>query len=325
MKYILHIICYLLLFQLPAFASWQRNIINYERNTYKGGFQNWMVKQSSNEWMYFANTNGLLEFDGVNWNLYPIKNKIVRSVEFSEKKIYVGGSSEFGYFEPNSIGQLAYHSLSEKLANWWGEVWSIYTIKDKTYFLDDGSILVYDPTADTISVIATNYKIDCSTIINNKIYIGTAEGIFFLNHRNKIELLAPSESLKGSKIVEMIPYDNKILAVTARDGIFLMDHMWNNKIRSIADGFIAKNQLFCASLTGSKVALGSVQNGVFLFDLKDPQYHEEFNITNGLSNNTVLSSTFDKNNNLWLGLDKGVGYIDLQSPVRPLFAINSLI
>ncbi len=325
MKYILHIICYLLLFQLPAFASWQRNIINYERNTYKGGFQNWMVKQSSNEWMYFANTNGLLEFDGVNWNLYPIKNKIVRSVEFSEKKIYVGGSSEFGYFEPNSIGQLAYHSLSEKLANWWGEVWSIYTVKDKTYFLDDGSILVYDPTADTISVIATNYKIDCSTIINNKIYIGTAEGIFFLNHRNKIELLAPSESLKGSKIVEMIPYDNKILAVTARDGIFLMDHMWNNKIRSIADGFIAKNQLFCASLTGSKIALGSVQNGVFLFDLKDPQYHEEFNITNGLSNNTVLSSTFDKNNNLWLGLDKGVGYIDLQSPVRPLFAINSLI
>lgn len=325
MKYTLYIICSLLLFQLSAFASWQRNITNYERNTYKGGFQNWMVKQSSNEWMYFANTNGLLEFDGVNWNLYPIKNKIVRSLEICESKIYVGGSSEFGYFQANSIGQLIYHSLSEKLTNWWGEVWSIYTIKDKTYFLDDGNILVYDSSSDTMTTITTDYKIDCSTLINNKIYIGTSEGIFFLNHRNKIELLVPSKSLKGSKIVEMIAYDNKILAVTARNGMYLIDHMWNNQIHSIADNFIAKNQLFCASLSGSKIALGSVQSGVFLFDLKDPQYHEEFNITNGLINNTVLSSTFDKNDNLWLGLDKGIAYIDLQSPVRPLFTVNSLI
>lgn len=325
MKYILYITFNLLLFQLSASAPWQRSIINYERNTYKGGFQNWMVKQSNNDWMYFANTNGLLEFDGVSWNLYPIKNKIVRSVEITGKRIYVGGSSEFGYFEPNGIGLLTYHSLSEQLTNWWGEVWSIYAINNKTYFLDDGSILIHDQATDTINVIATNYKIDCSTVINNKIYMGTPEGIFFLNHRDKIELLPPSQSLKGFKIVEMIPYDNKILAVTARNGIYLIDNSWCNKIQSVADNFIAKNQLFCASLTGNKVALGSVQNGVFLFDLKDDQYHEEFNMTNGLSNNTILSSTFDKNNNLWLGLDKGIGYIDLQSPIRPLFAINSPI
>lgn len=325
MKYILHITCYLLLFHLSGFASWQRNIINYERNTYKGGFQNWMVKQSNNKWMYFANTNGLLEFDGVNWDLYPIKNKIVRSVEISGNRIYVGGSSEFGYFEPNNIGRLTYHSLSEKLTNWWGEVWSIYSINNKTFFLDDGSILIHDSSTDKVTVVKTDHKIDCSTIIKNNIYIGTLEGIFFLNDKNKIEPLIPSQSLKGSKIVKIIPYDNQILAVTARNGIYLIDGIRSNRIQSVADNFIAKNQLFCASLAGSKVALGSVQNGVFLFDLKNALYHEEFNITNGLINNTILSSTFDKSNNLWLGLDKGIGYIDLQSPVRPMFAINSPI
>lgn len=325
MKYILHIICCLLLFQLSAFASWQRNIINYERNTYKGGFQNWMVKQSDNKYMYFANTNGLLEFDGINWDLYPIKNKIVRSVEINDNRIYVGGSSEFGYFEPNNIGRLTYHSLSEKLTNWWGEVWSIYTINNKTYFLDDGSILIHDPLTDKVTAIATDHKIDCSTVINNNIYIGTSEGIFFLNHKNAIEQLTSSQSLIGSKIVEIIPYDNQILAITARNGIYLLDNRRSSKIQSVADNFIAKNQLFCASLADSKIALGSVQNGVFLFDLKDTRYHEEFNMANGLSNNTILSSTFDKNNNLWLGLDKGIGYIDLQSPIRPMFAINSPI
>ncbi|MBD8349854.1 triple tyrosine motif-containing protein [Dysgonomonas sp. HGC4] len=325
MRYRLYIIYGLLLFSLPTFASWQRNIINHERNTYKGGFQNWMVEQADNQWMYFANTNGLLEFDGVNWNLYPIKNKIVRSVEIAGKRIYVGGSSEFGYFEANSIGLPTYHSLSDKLSNWWGEVWSIYTIDNQTYFLDDGNILIYNNSKDTIEKIATNYKIDCSTLINNKVYLGTTDGIFFLNHRNKIELLAPSEVLKGKKIVELLPYDNKILVVTARSGLYLLDNSWCENIHSIADNFIAKNQLFCASLAESQVALGSVQNGVFLFDLKKKDYHEEFNLANGLSNNTVLSSTFDRNNNLWLGLDKGISYIDLQSPIRPMFAINSPI
>lgn len=325
MKHTLYIICHLLLLSLPVSASWQRNITNHERNTYKAGFQNWMVKQSDKEWMYFANTNGLLEFDGVTWNLYPIKNKIVRSLEIKGQRIYVGGSSEFGYFEPNRIGLLVYHSLSDKLTNWWGEVWSIYAIDDKTYFLDDGNILIYDSLKDTIVTIPTHYKIDCSTIINNKIYMGTADGIFFLNHKNNVELLPPSEAIKGTKIVELIPYDNKILTVTARSGLYLIDNSWCNKIRSIADNFIAKNQLFCASLDGSHIALGSVQNGVFLFDLQRNDFYEEFNLTNGLGNNTILSSTFDKNHNLWLGLDKGLSYIELESPIRPLFSVNSPI
>lgn len=324
MKLYIYIISCLLL-HLPSFASWQRNITYYERNTYKGGFQNWTVKQASNEWMYFANTNGLLEFDGVNWNLYPIKNKIVRSVETNGSRIYVGGSSEFGYFEPNNIGKLIYHSLSQNISNWWGEVWSIYSINNKVYFIDDGSILIYDPQINSVTNISTEYKIDCSAIINDKVYLGTVDGIFSLNKNNKLELLTLSRSLIGDKIVEMISYDNKILAVTARNGLYLIDHLQIEKIKSIADNFIAKNQLFCAAVTGSKVALGSVQNGVYLFDLKNDQYHEEFNIANGLNNNTVLSSLFDKNNNLWLGLDKGIGYIDLQSPIRPMFAINSPI
>ena len=45
---------------------WQRKIVNYERNQYKAGFQNWMMTQSDKGWIYSANSNGLLEFDGVN-------------------------------------------------------------------------------------------------------------------------------------------------------------------------------------------------------------------------------------------------------------------
>lgn len=71
--------------------------------------------------------------------------------------------------------------------------------------------------------------------------------------------------------------------------------------------------------------LGSVQNGALLFDLESPGYMEVFNLSNGLNNNTVLNVIFDKDQNLWFGLDKGIAYIDLNSPIRPLFAVNSPI
>ena len=44
-----------------------------------------------------------------------------------------------------------------------------------------------------------------------------------------------------------------------------------------------------------------------------------FNERNGLQNNTVLSISFDKRNNLWLGLDNGIDYISLDTPFTNLY------
>ena len=49
-------------------------IRNYNRKVYKAGTQNWDMIQYKNDWMYFANNKGLLEFDGNKWTTYPIGN-----------------------------------------------------------------------------------------------------------------------------------------------------------------------------------------------------------------------------------------------------------
>jgi hypothetical protein len=48
------------------------------------------------------------------------------------------------------------------------------------------------------------------------------------------------------------------------------------------------------------------------------------NIFSGLQNNTVLSVAFDNMQNLWLGLDKGIDYVLLNSPVTNIFGANNL-
>lgn len=330
MRYILSFIVINYLSLLSIFPIWQRNIINYERSVYQAGFQNWKIAQSENGWIYFANSNGLLEFDGVYWCLYPVKNKIIRSLKIINEKIYIGANTEFGYFAPDKKGKLNYHSLSKKLTEGTGDIWNIIELNNKIYFLADFNIYIYSPNdnlsnAEVIN-IPTDVKIDyCSTNIGDYLYIATTDGLYFLNDKNVLELINESSELIGKKIVGLHEYNEQLLIATSRSGIYTISENKCKRIQTNADDFIKNNQLFCSAISDSKMVLGSVQNGAFLFDLDNPKYKETFNISNGLRNNTILSALFDKNQNLWLGLDKGIGYINLNSPIHPLFTINSPI
>ena len=90
----------------------QRKTINYEKRQYNAGTQNWKIRQDAQKRIYFANNEGVLVFDGASWQLFPLPNRtIVRSLEFgSDKKLYVGGQDEIGYFSPGKNGSLVFTS-----------------------------------------------------------------------------------------------------------------------------------------------------------------------------------------------------------------------
>ncbi len=47
------------------------DILNYTKQEYQGGGQNWDATADQRGIMYFANTEGLLAFDGHYWKVYP--------------------------------------------------------------------------------------------------------------------------------------------------------------------------------------------------------------------------------------------------------------
>ena len=107
----------LLLISISVSAGWQRPVANYTRHAYKAGNQNWSIQQHDNGWIYVANNKGLLEFDGVEWNTYPIHNAKTRAVKVGhDGRIYIGGMEQFGYFTPNRLGGLEYTCLSDSLS-----------------------------------------------------------------------------------------------------------------------------------------------------------------------------------------------------------------
>lgn len=54
-----------------------------------------------------------MQFDGENWNIYPMPNKsIVRSLLYKNDTIYVGGQGEIGFFP--LIGKIKIPFFNEK-------------------------------------------------------------------------------------------------------------------------------------------------------------------------------------------------------------------
>jgi hypothetical protein len=48
-----------------------------------------MISQDQNHYVFFANNEGLLEYNGSNWKLYPSPNEtIIRSVKVIDNKVY---------------------------------------------------------------------------------------------------------------------------------------------------------------------------------------------------------------------------------------------
>lgn len=309
---------------VTASAIWQRSVTNYTRRDYKAGNQNWMIAQHANGWMYFANNKGLLEYDGIEWSVYPVGDTKARAVKIAPNgRIYIGGMGQFGYFTPDHLGKLNYVSLSDKVRSKHniGVIWNIHIVDDRVYFQSDNSIFYLE--GDKVKVIEYGFQIKYSAIINQHFYIASSQGLLILNG-NEFTLLPATEVISNFKIVGLLPFEDKIMIATARNGLFLYDGSKLVPFVSAADSFIKENQLFCVAMKNSLLALGSVQDGLLLLNTRRNEV-EKISISNGLQNKTILGLFFDRENNLWLALDNGVDCVHLDSPLFSLYGNRPLI
>lgn len=317
-----HIIIIIFLLLLPpslqAQMYWQRPVVNYNRHTYNAASQNWSIEQDSNGWMYFANNKGLLEFDGVYWNLYSLPHLAkMRSLKISsDKRIYVGAQKEFGYFSTNKIGGLDYHSLSSDIApQTVSNIWNVHIINNRIYFQGDRYIFCYENSK--IIPIDCN-GVACSSPVNNKLYFSNTKGISYIVNK-KIFHIPNSHFFNHYKIVKFLPYKGNLLIITQDHGIYLYDGKEFSKPFSTIDRHLVQHHATCALICNDLLAIGTSGEGLMLFNIKTQQI-EKISIENGMQNKSILSMKFDKEENLWLGLDNGIDYVSLKTQ---LYFLNS--
>jgi DNA-binding CsgD family transcriptional regulator len=310
------------LFALQAFGIGVPEVINYPIKKTGAGTQTWMIDFSDQSMGYFANNDGLFEFDGTQWTLYQLPNaSIVRSVLCKSDTIFIGGFNEFGFFAPNAIGDMEYTSLSRLLEEEYkdfGEIWKIHRLANgKLIFQSFSQLMIYK--GSEIKTIQAKESFHFSYCVEDRIFVNDLkEGILYLEN----ELLQPlpgAEPLKGELIWGMSPIVNRgILISTSQNEVYL----WRNKQLELWDNPAAKilkaNQIQTSlALDEYTIVFGTVQNGILIADWTG-KVLQHVNLEKGLQNNTVLSMKKDNFDNLWLGLDNGIDYVKINSPLSYL-------
>lgn len=318
-KYLLFIITLLNIY--TGFGQELPPILNYIPKEYGAGNQNWMISQDKNQFIYFANNEGLLEFNGSSWSLYPSPNEtILRSVKVINNLIYTGCYMEFGFWKRQSNGQLKYTSLSKKIKKQIiddEQFWNILHYDKWVIFQSLNRIYIYNTQSGKISIINPKNTIIKSFKTSNNIYFQcTNDGLYEIEN-GKSKLISNDPIIKNNRIVNLFSTKNGILFQTQLNGLFqIINNTSIAKFSTDVDQLLKESSIYsCEILSDGSIAMGSVSNGVFIISKEGKlKYHLSQN--KGLSNNTTLSLLEDVDQNLWVGLDNGINCINLKSPVK---------
>lgn len=299
------------------------NILYYSPEDYRGETQNWMIDQDVEGHIYVANNSGLLDYNGVSWNLYSTPNQtIMRSVKVVNDRIYTGYYMGFGYWTRNSKGTLDYFNLSEKVKNQIIEdeqIWNIHALANKVLFQSLNQIYIYDPETEAISVIKIYGIIEKSLSLNGVLYFHTIEGKIYKLVNGEPRWVA-NVPLKGDDRIEnIINTSQGLITLTKRNGFFKIENNLSIKWEVPADNFLAQNSVYTSlQLSDGRLALGLVANGLIILNEKG-EIDEQFSTLNGLTNNTILSLFEDRKQNIWLGLDIGINLINLETRLKKFY------
>lgn len=272
--------------------------------------------QASDGMYYFGNEDGILEYDGSEWQLHAIKNYsgIFSMTEGEDTTLYVGGFNEFGYVKKDSAGNLVYNSLRDKVSadSTINEVWQTIIFNESIYFLSYDRILRWDGTNMHHIPVKDAYLFP----INGKLYASIFNGNIVRIEGDSAVFVSDKIKFKDDAVFQILPGPaNQYTIFTSSHGLYLFDEERGNikKWEINANDVLIKSQLYSAvHWRDSLYACTTWTNGLIFLN-KDGVMVKTLTKNDGLSTNSLREPMQDRRNNLWIASNHGITY--LQWPV----------
>jgi serine phosphatase RsbU (regulator of sigma subunit)/ligand-binding sensor domain-containing protein len=295
---------------------------NYHATEFKAHLQNWGITQDHRGVLYFANKEGVLEYDGVTWNIIRV-NRDVRSLDVgSNGRIYVGAIGDLGYLEPSKTGKLEFVSLLNKLdtsvaVRNFEDIWKVYATQDGVYFQSYKWLARYKDGKFTMWFPKKPNGFHFSFWVRNKLYI-RENGVGLMEMQgNELVMAQGGDVFAEERIYTILPYDSQRLLLGTRNiGLFI----WNpengdlQKFSTPVEQFIIDNQLYHGiKLRNGNFVLATTTGGAVVLNAAG-QVEQLINKQAFLQSESVFYLYNDKQNNLWMGLEDGISNVEIESP-----------
>ena len=314
-----------LLFNLTFYSAFSQQasetglpyIQNYTPEIYKGFNQNWGAVKDSLGVMYFANGNGVLTYDGVNWDVVTLpKREHVKSITIdTDNRIYVGALGEIGYLEPNPLGKLEYVSLVPKMKSEeknFSTVWESIATNDGIYFRTAEILYLWTGQEfKTWHFESKNlYKI---YPVNDTIYLKVPNKGLSRMINGSPKLVPGGEAFINDPITSIKPFNgNELLIGTYNEGLLLYKDGSREVFETEVDTLLKKSNNYTSiTLPDNSHAFLTFRNGIVIMDAQGKlklQINKDH-----LLNSNPHNAYFDDNGLLWIMLNDGIAKIEYPS------------
>jgi hypothetical protein len=295
---------------------------NFSPAAYHADRQNWAIAEDNRGILYFGNTSGVLEFDGVRWRRIPLPGG--RGAFALDKavdgRILVGGEGEIGWLAPDSSGSMVYVSSAASLPDAFrangDPVIHILDTPSGQVFLSDHWLFVRPSTGPLIMLRSGDHFLQAAWF-NGALYVlDSARGLMRLDG-GSLRGVAGGEHMRG---LTMLVTGAGLLIPSYNDGLVLYSPGSANPWQAQhVNGWSAEDNdevTSAVALNQNLVALGTAKHGVALIDLHSGAL-QRLGAAEGLADLHVYSVAYDHCGGLWLALDNGLALVTLTLPADP--------
>ena len=296
-------------------------ITNYLTKNYKAHNQNWDIVEDNRGFKYFANGNGVLIYDGSNWELIELPNKISSRALGKDQKgiIYTAGTNDFGYLQPDNFGKLKYISLIDSLGiSEIGIIRDIQSVNDNIYFRSLEYLIRLNSKG--FSYWKSKSAFTIQFLYNNDLYIIDEEyGLYKLTEDSLV--LAPAgKQFINTELYFAEQYGNDVYLANRLNGLlkYSPENFGEHNlitVKSDANRFLIDELVYCGKIIANGDLILGTNNGGFIIVSNTGIVKTKINKDVGLQHNNVHAIHIDSDNNLWLALNNGVSRFDISTPI----------
>ncbi len=309
-------------------------IHNYSVTDINNSNQVWTIAQGPEGMIYVGDTGpAVLQYDGTRWRQIFIPSVNVRSLAVDSKgRVWVGGTATIGYLRPDSAGKLHYVSLIGKIPQQdrgFSDVWhTLYTPTgvyfqsyEYTFRWDGERMHVWSPehgqTFQALSSVRGQVYTDQTGVGLEKI-IG-----------DQLKPLPGGSAYSHAHKLFLHPWDNGQILISQTNAYgpttSSLLSIYNGQkavpFHTQADSYLKKHQLYTTLLlSDGDLCVTTIAGGAVLLN-RQGKLLQILNRQAGLMSSQILTAFQDRHGALWLGSDKGVSRVAINSPVS-IFARN---
>ena len=301
----------------------------YTPDDYGAHSQNWAVLEDSAGVLYVGNTDGLLTYDGSRWALVTTPDRAaVRSLAAGPGgRIYVGAKADLGVVERDDAGALRFVSLRSALAEnhrRFGDVWQTFSTKRAVCFQTETALMVWEPDpAPSAAASAGRFTVHTPERtfwrgyrVAGTYYVqDTARGLLRLEE-GRLDLAPGGELLRTQRVDALLATedDRRLLAVSP-DRLQLLGPGGLTPFAQDLWPALAELRPYAGvRLPSGSYALATLRGGVLVIDREGGLAHR-IDDRAGLPKAMALHVFSDREEGLWVAMDRGLARLEVPSPV----------